>query len=628
MATDFLHGVEVVEVDSGPRPVRTVRSAVIGVVGTAERGPVNTPTLIAGDRALAAATFGEAGTLTAALNAIFDQIGAVAVAVNCLDPAARSREVSREIALADGGLTIPDASAVADSLEVANAAGDTAYRLSLTGRLGDYRYDASTRRLTRENRPQLDVPAAAYQGAAGVWTLPTQRVASVVATNAGGTIAYRETLPDRLGDYALDAAAGTLTRTDRGAAAAVAARNYQAPAGATGVINLRHQRVSAVTVKKGGAGGTVLTAGTDYTLDAAAGTITRIASSTSYAVNAADVNIAYTRAAGPAADAELSIAYRRLAGMGAADSLALTYDVPDASAATADDVAGEVGADGSYSGSHALLAAESELGYRPRILCAPEFSDQLVVGQALIARAERLRAVAVIDGPATTDAEAVAYAGQLTASRRAYLVDPGVLVSDGDGGTERQAASARVAGVIARSDSERGFWWSPSNRQILGILGASRPIDWSLGDANARANLLNEANVATIVNGGAGGPGGHRLWGNRTLSDDAKFAFLSVARTADLIQDSIQRAHVWAVDRNITRTYLEAVSESVTAYIAELVGLGALAGGECVPSDLNTATTLAAGRVYFDVEFTPYSPAERVTFRVALVNDYLEEVLS
>lgn len=35
MAEKFLHGVEVLEIDAGPRPVRTVRSGVIGIVGTA-----------------------------------------------------------------------------------------------------------------------------------------------------------------------------------------------------------------------------------------------------------------------------------------------------------------------------------------------------------------------------------------------------------------------------------------------------------------------------------------------------------------------------------------------------------------------------------------------------------------
>ena len=36
----FLHGVEVIEIDTGPRPIQTVRSAVIGLIGTAPRADV------------------------------------------------------------------------------------------------------------------------------------------------------------------------------------------------------------------------------------------------------------------------------------------------------------------------------------------------------------------------------------------------------------------------------------------------------------------------------------------------------------------------------------------------------------------------------------------------------------
>lgn len=536
--TQYLHGVEIVEVDQGPRPVRTVRSAVIGLVGTALEGPVDTPTLVAG-RSEGAAAFGASGgTIPDALEAIFDQTGALVVVVNCLDPAVRHRDVARRVALADGALTIPDARVRAASLVVRNTAGAITYRPSLPGRRGDYAYDAATRVLTRVDRPRADVAEAEYVGADGVWTLPDQRVSNVVVKSQDGGTTYQTPR-----DYAVDEDAGTIARVD------------------------------------------VATA--------------------------------------PAADATVKVAYRRLVGIPAANTeLALSYDVPDAAAVTAGDVAGEVGADGSYSGSMALLGAESALGHRPRILCAPGHSDDLAVGNALIARAERLRAVAVIEGPSTTDAAAVAYAGQLTASRRAYLVDPQVRISDGADGAVDAPASARVAGVIARSDVEHGFWWSPSNRPIAGVLGTARPVDWALGDPNARANLLNEDNVATIVR-----EGGYRLWGNRTLSADAKYAFLSVSRTADLIMDSLQRAHLWAVDRNVTRTYLSDVAESVNSYIASLVGEGALAGGSCVPSDANTPQTVAAGRVCWDVDFTPYSPAEHVQFRVALVNDYLEEVL-
>ena len=158
---------------------------------------------------------------------------------------------------------------------------------------------------------------------------------------------------------------------------------------------------------------------------------------------------------------------------------------------------------------------------------------------------------------------------------------------------------------------------------MFGIVGTSRPVDFALGDPNSRANHLNENEVATIIR-----EDGFRLWGNRTCAADPKFAFLSVRRTADLINDSLLRAHLWAVDRNITRTYLEDVSEGVNAYLRSLKAQGAILGGRCRPDpDLNSPANLAQGKVYFNLDFTPPYPAEHVTFRSHLVNDYLVEIL-
>ena len=290
-------------------------------------------------------------------------------------------------------------------------------------------------------------------------------------------------------------------------------------------------------------------------------------------------------------------------------------------AATQTNVIGGVASNGTYSGLKVFLGAESIVGVQPRILIAPGFSKATAVLTELVTVANRLRAVIVADGPSTTDAAALSYA-TASGSDRVYLVDPSVKVL-ASGVETLEPASARVAGLIAKSDNDRGFWWSPSNQEILGIVGTERPIDFVLGDAAARANLLNAGNVATIIR-----QNGFRLWGNRTLSSDPKWAFLSVRRTADLINDSILRAHLWAVDRNITRTYLSDVADSVNAYLKSLQAQGAIIGGECYPSaDLNTPANISAGKVYFDVKFTAPYPAEHITFRSALVNDYLSEIV-
>ncbi|WP_375643625.1 MULTISPECIES: phage tail sheath subtilisin-like domain-containing protein, partial [unclassified Bartonella] len=304
--------------------------------------------------------------------------------------------------------------------------------------------------------------------------------------------------------------------------------------------------------------------------------------------------------------------------------------------ATLTNILGGVNANGAYEGVHAFIGAGSIVGQTPRILIAPGFTHQRPssvnieengtgatanpVAAELIGIAERLRAIVVLDAPNTTDEAALSTAKDFD-SKRAILIDPFVKVNR-DGKIVEQPASAAVAGVIAKTDFTHGFWHSPSNKVINGIVGIARPIDFSIGDRSSRANLLNEQNITTIIR-----ENGYRLWGNRTLSSDTKFAFLSVVRTADMINDAILRGHLWAVDRNIKKTYMNDVSESVNAYLRDLKAQGAILGGRCTPDlELNTASAIEGGKVYFNVEFTPTTPAEHITFRSRIVNDYLEEI--
>lgn len=247
------------------------------------------------------------------------------------------------------------------------------------------------------------------------------------------------------------------------------------------------------------------------------------------------------------------------------------------------------------------------------------------VGNAVVAEligiAERLRAVIIADGPNTNDAAAIAYAGDF-GSKRVYLVDPQSIKTDSQGNLAPSRSSSAVAGLIAKVDNDLGFWWSPSNQTINGIQGTTRPIDFKLGDANSRANLLNEKNVATIIR-----QNGFRLWGNRTLSSDPKWKFLCVVRTADIINDSLMASHLWAVDRAIGKQYVTEVVEGVNAFLRSLTTRGAILGGVCwADPDLNTANQIADGKIYFDFDFTPAYPAEHVTFRSHLVNDYISTI--
>lgn len=276
-------------------------------------------------------------------------------------------------------------------------------------------------------------------------------------------------------------------------------------------------------------------------------------------------------------------------------------------------VIGEALEDGTYTGAHAFLSAKSELGVTPRVLILPQFSSSENI-TALIPIAERLRAIIVADA-SNDEKEAVEFSKKFSSSR-VYVVYPNVINTN----NKTVPLSSYVAGVIAKTDNTEGFWVSVSNHAINGIIGLSKPVDFSLGDSNSKANYLNENNITTVIN-----ENGLRVWGNRTCSDDEKWRFLSVRRTADIINDSILKAHLWAVDRNITKNYLESVTESVNAYLANLRSQGAILSGKCYAnSELNTAQNISQGKVYFDFEFTPAYPAEQVTFRSYINNGEIE----
>ena len=299
-------------------------------------------------------------------------------------------------------------------------------------------------------------------------------------------------------------------------------------------------------------------------------------------------------------------------------------------AETMANVAGGMGlANGEYMGAYAFLGSETANGFCPRILIAPgwthqyeEYTNANPVVSQLQAVANRLRATVIADGPNTNDDDAI-QGRKNYGSKRVYYHDVFYKVMDTDGSIINVPASPYIAGLIARIDNSEGFWVSPSNHEIYGILGTSRPIDFTLGDTSSRANLLNEMEVATTIR-----KDGFILWGNRTCASDQKWAFLSVVRTADMINDSVLQAHMWAVDRNITRTYFEDVAAGVNAYLARLKAQGAIAGGRCWPDkDLNTKENIAAGLAYFDFDFSAYPPAERITFRSMLTDGYLEEIV-
>ncbi|MDN4515406.1 phage tail sheath family protein [Pseudomonas sp. 2,4-D] len=289
-------------------------------------------------------------------------------------------------------------------------------------------------------------------------------------------------------------------------------------------------------------------------------------------------------------------------------------------------VIGGVQANGKRTGLQALLDGKSRFNAQPRLIIAPKHSATQAVATAIDSIAGKLRAIGIIDGPGTTDEAATTYA-KLFGSKRLYMVDPGVQLWDttsgASGATVDAPASAWVAGVFAYTDSEYGFWSSPSNKEFVGITGTTRAIEYLDGDETCRANLLNNANIATIIR-----DDGFRLWGNRTLSSDSKWAFVTRVRTMDMVMDAILYGHKWAVDRGITSTYIRDVTEGLQAFMRDLKAQGAIINFEVYADPvLNTASQLEQGKVYWNIRFTDVPPAENPNFRIEVTNQWLTEVL-
>lgn len=287
-----------------------------------------------------------------------------------------------------------------------------------------------------------------------------------------------------------------------------------------------------------------------------------------------------------------------------------------------------VGSAANQTGVHALKYARGHVGIEPTLLVAPAFDGGRIgnaknpVADALVSVAEKLKAVAVIDTGTASRAETLAYRADFS-SRYAYLVDPYVRVLDGASIVSRPASPFAVS-MFVKKDKEKGLpGWSPSNQEVLGILGTARPISYFDGEVDHEANLLNQAGVATFIPsrivqgvGGAFSPNGRILWGNRTASEDPLWAFVNVVRIRAMIEKSIVNAfRPWAIDQNMTSQHVLAVMRSVQEFLDGLRAAGVILGGRVYwDRDANTNADLRSGRlrVEFDAEETP--PLEDLIF--------------
>lgn len=261
-------------------------------------------------------------------------------------------------------------------------------------------------------------------------------------------------------------------------------------------------------------------------------------------------------------------------------------------------------------GLNLLLGAETDLGVRPRILGAPGLDTQVVTTElAEIARKLRGMAYAAAIGDDVSDA--VDYRENFGA-RELMLIWPGTS-SDFAGD-----AVARALGLRARIDNEFGWHKTLSNVAMDGVTGLSQDVFFDLHSDASDAALLNAGDVTTLIRAN-----GFRFWGNRTCSEEPLFAFESVVRTAQVLQDEIAAGLMWAIDKPITRALLRDIEETINARLRQLVAQGRLIGGNAwIDPAQNPAEQLAAGRITVDYDYTPCAPAEQITLNQRITDRY------
>lgn len=293
-------------------------------------------------------------------------------------------------------------------------------------------------------------------------------------------------------------------------------------------------------------------------------------------------------------------------------------------AETTSNIIGGTNAAGKYTGMKALLAAQSQLKVKPRILGVPGL-DSLPVATALVSIAQQLRGFAYLSAyGCKTKEEATAYRENFGA-REAMVIWPDFLQwSTATNATVTAPAVARALGLRAKLDQEVGWHKTLSNIPVDGVTGISADVFWDLQNPATDANYLNSNEVTTLIN-----ESGFRFWGSRTCTEDPLFAFENYTRTAQVLADTMADAHMWAIDKPMHPSLVRDMLEGINAKLRELVAGGYLIGGSAwYDEEANTAATLKAGKLYIDYDYTPVPPLEDLSLRQRITDRYLADFAS
>jgi uncharacterized protein len=176
-------------------------------------------------------------------------------------------------------------------------------------------------------------------------------------------------------------------------------------------------------------------------------------------------------------------------------------------------------------------------------------------------------------------------------------------------------ATGAIAGLMARTDSNRGVWKAPAGTEadIRGILG----LEYRFSDEENGVLNPHAINTIRIF------PSGIVNWGARTMAGDddegSEWKYIPVRRTALFIEESLYRGLKWVVFEPNDEPLWSQIRLNVGAFMHNLFRQGAFQGQKrddayFVKCDKETTTQndINLGIVNVWVGFAPLKPAEFV----------------
>jgi uncharacterized protein len=236
------------------------------------------------------------------------------------------------------------------------------------------------------------------------------------------------------------------------------------------------------------------------------------------------------------------------------------------------------------------------------------------------------RAFLVLDSPDSwtngdlpaADASAVNSFRNLVVKDHSAVFFPRVQFSDA-GIVKSIGPSGMIAGLMARTDTERGVWKAPAGTQaaLFGVL------DVEVNLTDLENGVLNKLGVNCIRKF----PTGIVNWGARTLdgSDDigSEWKYIPIRRLALFLEESLFRGTKWVVFEPNDEPLWALIRLNLNAFMRSLFRQGAFQGStpdkaffvKC-DGETTTQNDRNLGIVNIEVGFAPLKPAEFVIIKI------------